>query len=143
MKLTRENKKLLERLNITEDSEGNLIYINADSFHVIRFLSVFSEHREFYQEFEIYCIETYDEKTGEPSYHEKGVSHYPCNTEKLSNGERFVIGSIKWDGCSHINFDDTYFHGCSRKDLLDIGKILALTHEMCIALMGREDEYED
>ena len=131
-----DKTELLERLNIVEDSEGNLVYVNTDTFHVIRFLDYTNEYN---QGIAIYVLDglTLDDI---PLYHKKGESCYPSATELLSEGEIYLTGSIKWDGCSHINFADTYFHGGSRQDLLNIGEILALAHTICIQLMGRENE---
>ena len=131
-----DKTELLERMNIVEDSEGNLVYVNTDTFHVIRFLDITNE---YWQDIEIYALDGL-ELDGRPSYHQKGNPCYPAFSELLSNGELFLVGSIKWDGCSHINFADTYFHGGSRQDLLNIGEILALAHTICIQLMGRENE---
>jgi len=132
----RDTKKLLKSLEIIKDSEENLIYVSADTFHVIRFLDI---TKEYWQDIEIYTLDGL-KLDGRPAYHKKGDPCYPSHVELLSEGEIFLIGRIKWDGCSHINFSDTYFHGCSRQDLLNIGEILAKAHDKCIALMGREDE---
>jgi hypothetical protein len=51
----------------------------------------------------------------------------PDPTDELSKAERFLHGSIKWDGCSNWHFDiqdDCMIHFCSAQDAAAIGVLL-------------------
>lgn len=52
-----------------------------------------------------------------------------CNmdtTSKFEDGEMFLSGTIKWDGCSNWNFNDkkVMIHFCGRKDATSIGRLI-------------------
>ena len=49
-------------------------------------------------------------------------------TDDISEAERFLHGSIKWDGCSNWHFDiqdDCMIHFCSAQDAAAIGVLFA------------------
>ena len=56
----------------------------------------------------------------------------------LPQEDLYLHGSVKWDGCSNWHFDEqdrVMLHGCDRKDLLNIGEVMALcwdwTPDLC------------
>lgn len=61
--------------------------------------------------------------------------HIPCVERKecvtqytsvLCMGSHLISGSIKWDGCSDIRFDqDQIYHGCRRQDMEGLGFALS------------------
>lgn len=62
------------------------------------------------------------------SFHKKDSPHWPDPVEDINQADRFLHGSVKWDGCSNWYFDQQdrcMLHGCSQQDLLDIGEVMA------------------
>lgn len=50
-------------------------------------------------------------------------------TDDFEHGERYVDGSVKWDGCSHLNFGDGednpgYLHLCGARCFRNLNAIL-------------------
>lgn len=62
----------------------------------------------------------------EPLYMKiEGMSNdYRDLTTEIEEAEKFVTGTIKWDGCSHLNFP-SYMHFCSAEEAESLGKLLA------------------
>jgi hypothetical protein len=55
------------------------------------------------------------------------------STNKLSEAQVFLSGSIKWDGCSNMNFDaqeNCMLHFCGRSDAAKVGKLLDRLYDL-------------
>lgn len=65
------------------------------------------------------------------------------DTADLDKAEKFFNGHIKWDGCSHNYFGDKggYYHGCSRDDVLRIGKVLEVVWERAVEALPDLKEF--
>lgn len=74
---------------------------------------------------------------GAPDYVARGaMSSMDCVEDPLA-AARYVSGSVKWDGCSHVNFGDDqgYLHVCGREGFDKLANILAQIYERCGELM--------
>jgi len=71
---------------------------------------VYYELGRHYLKFEVYQINSW----------------YMDNTPNNGDLEEFIRGTIKWDGCSHINFGDEngYLHLCGLNYFKDVSKVL-------------------
>lgn len=62
----------------------------------------------------------------------------PVPTEDIEKAEVFLQGSIKWDGCSNLQFKDgdCLLHFCDKKDAMNVGVLMGrlydLAHEMVL-----------
>lgn len=65
------------------------------------------------------------------------------DTSALDKAEKMLHGNIKWDGCSHNYFGDKggYYHGCSRNDVVRIGKILEFVWERALEVVPELKEF--
>lgn len=56
-------------------------------------------------------------------FDQAGVQHF---TDDFALGEQFVSGTIKWDGCSHLNFgvDNGYLHLCGGRHVATLAALL-------------------
>ena len=85
-------------------------------------------------EFTVYDIEGWREGPTPgvfdlPLWHKAGAPSYPDAVETLAEAEPYLHGSVKWDGCSNWHFDEQdrlMLHGCSRRDVLRFGKVMAM-----------------
>src|SRR5690242_15475325 len=52
-------------------------------------------------------------------YWRKGATSSEDNTTDFNNAERYIDGTVKWDGCSHFNFGDNtgYLHLCGGSEI--------------------------
>jgi hypothetical protein len=80
--------------------------------------------------FEHYCeFEVFEILSSEPiTLWNLPSGSRPDPTDDLSKAERFLHGSIKWDGCSNWHFDiqdDCMIHFCSAQDAAAIGVLFA------------------
>ena len=82
-------------------------------------------------------------KFDEPCYHADGYINSNEIVETTELAQVFCHGTIKWDGCCDVYFDEqdsTMLHGCGRKDLTRIGKLFDVLYDMALQLMpDRED----
>lgn len=71
--------------------------------------------------------------SNKPLYWRKGADSSSDHTDDFSQAERYVEGSVKWDGCSHVSFGDEYatLHVCGRADCDKLALILATIYERC------------
>lgn len=69
-------------------------------------------------------------------YNQKGLDG--VLTENPLAAVDYIVGSVKWDGCSNWDFDPNdervMLHGCSRSDLERIGQILAICWDLTATL---------
>jgi len=70
-------------------------------------------------------------------YWRKGADSSMDDTEDFNDAERYISGSVKWDGCSHFNFGDEegYLHLCGGSDIGKLQNTLRVIYERCGALM--------
>lgn len=80
------------------------------------------------------------EQRGALLYHREGAVSAPDNVYELKDAELHMYGTIKWDGCSDLNFTDTYHHCCSRQDVCDLGRYPALCWDLMNELCPAWDE---
>lgn len=54
------------------------------------------------------------------------------------DAEHYIAGSVKWDGCSHLNFGDTrgYLHLCGRDHFKKLADTLTTIYHRCGQLMA-------
>lgn len=53
-----------------------------------------------------------------------------------------IVGSIKWDGCSHNTFtDEGYVPGGGRRDMVRLGALFDRLFDIALALMSTNAEY--
>jgi hypothetical protein len=111
-----------------------------------RYVIVLEHANEVVINFEVF------ESVGEV-YSEKGVKFdppkkaYTCRGDgfpvdtvyELSEAERSMRGSVKWDGCSNIDFspdDDVMNHFCGKKQAVNIGALLGFIYDECREMMS-------
>jgi len=95
-------------------------------------------------DFEIYEIEgwTSDSEPKLPLWPILGATSNIELTEDLCKAERFLHGSVKWDGCSNWHFDEqdrVMLHGCNRLDLLRFGAVMAVCWDWAAELCTNWD----
>lgn len=77
----------------------------------------------------VYCIEGSTKGVADvPMWHKAGSDDSGDVVATLAESEIYASGSVKWDGCSDWKFDEQdrcMLHGCTKDDLLNLGKILA------------------
>jgi hypothetical protein len=98
--------------------------------------SIVAEPSEYLVNYTIYEHEGYE--NGTPLFHKKDSGGYPDPVEDIKNAEPMLRGSVKWDGCSNWDFslqEMNLFHGCSKKDLVNIGLILGEAWDMTKTLI--------
>lgn len=70
---------------------------------------------EYAMEFEVYEVVSW----------EADDSNTPCDTEL------YIKGTIKWDGCSHLNFgDEGYLHLCGKSYFVKHCKVITALYEL-------------
>jgi hypothetical protein len=85
------------------------------------------EAHTIYLDFKVHAGDQQDDGSVTYNYfNEHGGQEF---TEDFTKGERYVEGSVKWDGCSHLNFGDGednpgYLHMCGGRDFKNLGAIL-------------------
>lgn len=74
---------------------------------------------------------------GSKWYSRQGAASSDDDTDNFEEAERFVSGSVKWDGCCHFYFgDDTgYLHSHSITDIDKLHTALRAIYERCGELM--------
>lgn len=60
-----------------------------------------------------------------------------------SSTEPFMIGFIKWDGCSNWDFFDKHcpLHFCTKSQARNFGELLAGMYDMALELMPEHEKY--
>lgn len=104
--------------------------------------TVVAEVEETIVYFRIYEIEGIKED-GSILWHKSEAGSYPNPVEFLADADVFCHGEVKWDGCSNWCFDEqdrAMLHGCDRRDLMCLGRILAKCWDMAAELCPRWDQ---
>lgn len=72
-----------------------------------------------------------------PLYTKNGARASCDHVEDPRQAERFIAGSVKWDGCSHVTFgdEDAYIHMCGREAFDKLATVLPQIYERCGELM--------
>lgn len=106
----------------------------------IEYAALVTPH-EYHIEVALYRITGYlSDDDSVPCFHRKGAHSYPDDVEDVTDAECFMMGSIKWDGCSNWKMQDPCFHECSRKGLEQIGEVLTLCWDMTKTLCPHWDK---
>lgn len=72
-------------------------------------------------------------------YERKGATNSMDTTPNLDEAQRVIEGSIKWDGCSNLNFfpdEKGYVHFCGKNGAVVMGNLLAAMYDEAKELMG-------
>ena len=80
-----------------------------------------------------------------PSFPRSGCVSSSDYVDKIAEAQVWAHGDVKWDGCSNWHIDDMdncMLHGCSRADLLDIGRRLASCWDWASELLPSWDVAE-
>lgn len=74
-----------------------------------------------------------------PEYQQRGAKYSPCCTSDIEQAQRLLHGSIKWDGCSNIEFDqeDGALHFCGRRSVVAVGLVLGLLYDLARRVMPK------
>jgi len=87
------------------------------------------------------------------SMYEDGSKQYPIRgavsgmdtTDDLEQAQRMFTGTIKWDGCSDLNFfpdEDGYEHFCGRKGAIALGELINQAYEIAWGMMPNSNDRE-
>jgi len=101
-------------------------------------------------DFRIFAITGRSVPEDAPLYERKGAESSTEHATDWREAARYVDGSVKWDGCSHLYFGDeeAYLHLCGRKQFDNLTATLIAVYERCGELMSQagvnllEDEFE-
>lgn len=75
----------------------------------------------------------------------RGAIHSLDTTYELDDAQRVFSGSIKWDGCSDIDFfpdEEGNNHFCGKQSAIDLGLLLGEAYGFAKEIMG-EKVYDD
>lgn len=106
------------------------------------------EQNALYAEVEAYefsNVEAYDAVLDEDIHERRMPRKNAVNgwdqTSKFEDAERYVRGSVKWDGCSDLSFDDNNcaLHFCSREDLGKVGRLLEALYDLAAEVIPHAD----
>jgi hypothetical protein len=108
---------------MTENKRREIFFSGTDYTF---YFEIKDEEPIYFVEFVSFRIEMWDEEDEKPLYLKVGaMSNSNDNlTPNMDEAEKFITGSIKWDGCSHLYFPD-YIHYCSSEDAANLGKLLS------------------
>jgi hypothetical protein len=102
-------------------------------FTDLGFSAVAAVH-SYHVDFAVYAIAG-TEVDGTPVYG-------PSFEKSLDGAEVYLHGFVKWDGCSNWHFDaqdECMLHGCGRRDLTNIGGIMAACWDWTAELLPTFD----
>ena len=76
-------------------------------------------------------------------YTAKGAVSSAEHTRNPAEARRFFEGSVKWDGCSHIEFGDEsgYLHMCGKLYFTKLAYALKAVYNRCGQLMAERGAY--
>lgn len=96
---------------------------------------------EAYVEFKVYSIIGHGRN--KEIYLEKIDGECGDQVQKVEEAEVYLSGSIKFDGCSNMKFDEqdrVMLHFCGRKQAVDIGVLMDRLYSLAAELMPRYAE---
>ncbi len=73
-----------------------------------------------------------DSETGAWLYQEANAVSSPTPTDDITKAEWFLRGSIKWDGCSNLEFNDgdVMLHFCGKRQAMGVGIVLGRLYDL-------------
>jgi len=79
----------------------------------------------------------YQEHTKEHLYMTYDTLNNGSFTNNFEKGDKYISGSVKWDGCSHYYFGDEngYIHLCGKEPVKQIVDVISYIHSRCGSLM--------
>lgn len=78
-----------------------------------------------------------------PLFHKINYQNSNDDTENLEEAQVYLSGTVKWDGCSNLKFDEqdnVMLHFCSRNDIKNLGIMLEKLYDIAIELMPKQKE---
>jgi hypothetical protein len=110
-------------------------------FEDIEFYVRMRHENEVVVAFEVHSLQLHDDGKGRPyKFEKRGATHSGEVTTDPNDSEPYVKGTIKWDGCSHVNFLG-YIHACSRQELVRFGQLFDRLFNFAMELMPGNGEY--
>lgn len=107
---------------------------------------IIAEAHEYYCEFTCYdCMGMSLGADGgytTPLYTVKDAIDCSESTENSDDAQVFLSGSIKWDGCANLTFDEqetAALHFCGRSDAQRVGKLLDRLYDLAGELIPKWD----
>lgn len=76
-------------------------------------------------------------------YEEKDANSGMDTVSNLEEAQVFMSGSLKWDGCSNVKFDEqdnSMLHFCGLSGWQNLAKAIEKLHELAVEIMPRADE---
>ena len=72
-----------------------------------------------------------------PIYPREGSQTSMDDVRDLERAERYLVGTVKWDGCTHVTFgnEDGYLHLCGCRSVGQLANTLSTIYERCGAIM--------
>jgi hypothetical protein len=67
------------------------------------------------------------------------------STTEIGKANKYINGTVKWDGCSHVYFgDEGYIHLCGSREFVKVGAILKKVYTRCYEIGGFDyDQLDD
>lgn len=97
------------------------------------------EANDCYVDVKAYAINARD-TDGIYLYQRAGATNSMDLVESINEAELFLSGSVKWDGCSNLRFDEqdhVMLHFCSKKDAVAIGTLLGRVYDIAHDILPR------
>ena len=137
MRVNRESDPVSEETTIAADSASTTTEHIGDNFGV----TVRYEIHQPPVAVDFYAAEvTSVSDDGAKYYLRKGARSSEDDTSDFDDAERYISGSVKWDGCSHYYFGDVgseggYVHLCSSQSAEKLARTIIVIHARCGELM--------
>jgi hypothetical protein len=83
----------------------------------------------------------YKMSDGSYEYQDAEAHSSPSPVADIDKAETFVRGSIKWDGCSNLEFndDEVMLHFCSKEGAMNVGVLLGRLYDVAREMMPGAD----
>jgi len=91
-----------------------------------------------YVNFKAYEIVGYGVNPSTILYHLENYTGSGDETETLDKAQVYLSGSIKWDGCSNMQFDEqenVMLHFCGKHNIEKLGTLLSRLYELAAEMM--------
>ena len=63
-------------------------------------------------------------------------------TDKFEDGDDYISGTVKWDGCSHYYFgDEGYLHLCGKQPIKCLQETIEHIYKVCGEIMKKDGVY--
>lgn len=95
---------------------------------------VVTEKRSHWLGFKVYHVLGRTEN-GTRMYNRDGYESSPDPVKDRAAAQVALSGSIKWDGCSDISFDDEPLHFCGRDDVQGFAALLSAIYDLAAELI--------